>query len=318
MQNNIDTSNNNINTSNDNVYSSNNLYDIEMQDLINNKIYNTAKYYINKLNSQISLNETFYIFEIFTSIEYYNLFQQNDAEDIYHIISNFMIHKMRSNMLERDITYIYFHIKNEFNKKACLNIYEIRLLNLIELSKNVFHAKTLQDFSELFYYLNQFFFNYQACYFIIDDKFFLSNILFNKFINIISQSTYFDLLAYFLQQETVYYTDYYLFLYVYYEIVNKTFYLPDAEFIIVYEYIFNKQKINKENIFYNLYFIYEIRKKIINLNLYELIFLYNEMVCNYNNKIKKISDFDYINILNILLSKIYLLTNSDQLIISIK
>lgn len=278
----------------------NNKYDIEMGDLIRNHTYSSARQHIDLLNSEMSLSELYNMYKTFTSYEFYIFFLNNDAEDIHYIISNFIIHKMRGKLLNESsfsINSVYFYINHELNKKDCKNIHDIRLINLLELLCQVQKSESLEDFCMYLYYLNQIFFKEEISEFIIEDKLYLCNHLLVRFMDVLKFMTPYEILDYIVYQDALYYSDYFIFLYAYRDLINKTMYLSDTDFITFYYYFRQKKKLlNIVSFYYNLNFMYDTRMKIICFNKKQLVKIYIELFIN--QKIKKkngftLSKFDY-------------------------
>lgn len=279
----------------------NNNYDIEMNDLIQNHTYSCAKYYINLLNSEMSLLELYDFFKLFTSSEFYIYFLNNGTEDIHYIISNFIIHKMRNTLLSNENSYnynlttIHYYIENELNKKDCKNIHDIRLLNLLELLCQIQKSESLEDFSVYLYHLNQVFFKNDLCHFIIEDNIYISYHLLERFIGILKFMTPYEILDYIVYQQALYYTDYFIFSYAYHDLINKTMYLCEREFMEFYNYFIKKKKLQKINFYYNLYLMYEMKIKIMHSHKNELLKIYTDF-----NKEFKLSNFDTYTICNLI------------------
>lgn len=277
----------------------NNKYDIEMGDLIKNHTYSSARKHIDLLNSDISLSELYNMYKTFTSHEFYIFFLNNDAEDIHYIISNFIIHKMRGKLLNESslsINSVYFYINDELNKKDCKNIHDIRLINLLELLCQVQNSESLEDFCVYLFYLNQVFFKEEISEFIIEDKLYICNHLLTKFMEILKNMTNYEIVDYIVYQNALYYSDNFIFLHAYHDLINKTMYLSDTDFINFYYYFRQKKKLNIVNFYYNLNFMYDTRMKIIYFNKKQLVKIYIELFINQKSKKKNgftLSNFDY-------------------------
>ena len=277
----------------------NNKYNIEMGDLIKNHTYSSARQHIDLLNSEMSLSELYNIYKTFTSHEFYIFFLNNDAEDIHYIISNFIIHKMRGKLLSESslsINSVYFYINHELNKKDCKNIHDIRLINLLELLCQVQKSESLEDFCVYLFYLNQVFLKEEISEFIIEDKLYLCNHLLTKFMEILKNMTNYEIVDYIVYQNELSYSDYFICVYAYCDLINKTMYLCDTDFITFYYYFRQKKKLKIVSFYYNLNFMYDTRMKIIYFNKKQLVKIYIELFINQKSKKKNgliLSKFDY-------------------------
>jgi hypothetical protein len=291
------------------------MYQIDLSYYIKNE-NNYLKFLCNRFlnilnNYELTLEETFDNFINLESEDIINKFRENNIEndnetdtnilDLHYILVHYFINKMRNIYCNLEIEKKKFFYN--YSKSTYLNEYiesHHRILNILEFILEIDNLKLFEEYSTYLYNITNYIFYYSDYKILLDDLYFYSNYVLQKFTLELTSADYNFLMDNFVLNKNIlyFYSDYFFINMVHYTIIQKILYLDDGNYCKFYEkYRLFLDLIEENSIFLNLKFIILVRLDIVK-NRNKLYKVFKKLYSNYLNKIncpneKNFSFYDF-------------------------